>query len=198
MSKKCFCALLILAANLAMAEDVPQPFKMPDAYSVEIAYSSNGEKRNSKYFFSNRSYRVETRYDDKDIITLFDAAKNRAYTVFPNQKAYLSTQMATDVSEPFAPPSNAQWRLIGKESVNGQMCEKYECKMTSKNDEKTILHYWIRETDKLPLRATVEDTTLEWSNFNVGAQSADLFLPPKDFKERIVPGELPDEKESKD
>lgn len=192
MNKEWFLAILILTANLAFSEDALQPFQMPDAYSVEISYSSNDEKTKSKYFFSNRSYRVETRYENKDIITLFDASKNKAYTVFPDQKLYLSTQMAAHINAPFDPPSDAKWRSLGKESVNGQMCEKYECIATSGDNEKATLYYWINETTKLPVRATSEDTTLEWTNFKIGQQPPSLFLPPKDFKERLMPGDLPE------
>jgi len=115
-----------------------------------------------------------------------DKDKAKAHLEKESKERAGSTSTSVPAASPNgAPPANMKVEDLGQETVNGVAAKKY--RMSSPDGSAVG---WFDPATGAPIRmeSIVNGATqsLEWKNRKVGAQSADLFQVPKDYKVQDV------------
>lgn len=209
------------------AKGVPEAISLPkytppDAYSEDIAVSSQGKNFVIHRFVDHGKLRTEMTMDGKSFVMIETGDdQGTTYTVMPDMKMVMkqtsrttedamamsghadkdkakahlekeskeragSTSTSVPAASPNgAPPANMNVEDLGQETVNGVAAKKF--RMSSPDGSAVG---WFDPASGAPIRmesiVNGDKQSLEWKNRKSGAQSADLFQVPKDYKVQDV------------
>lgn len=170
-------------------------------YSAESITNIAGRTQNVKIFITPDKQRIEASSEAKQVVTIIRKDLKVAWIIMPDQKVYLEQalspeQLKAEQNEKL--PGEIERKKAGTESINGEVCEKYE--ITFKPNPQvgaiTVLQ-WL-STDKIPVRSAALDGAwyTEYRNIQRGPQSAALFELPKDYKKFSLTAPAPSTKEA--
>lgn len=173
-----FLLCLAFAAAAAQAANNSPMAEWPKAYSVEMETVAGGMTTKSKLSVDGDKMRT----DADQMSTIIRQDKKMAYSLMHANK------MVMENAIPDAPAAAAQagaepvWEKVGSATINGQACTEY--KMKTGNDVTTF----FINGDKLPVRMTNANVTIDYKNFKADKPDASLFEVPAGYSAQ---GEAP-------
>jgi hypothetical protein len=186
-----FC--LAAVALTAAAQVVP--------HYGEVFNESTNQLMSKQWVSAAGHYRQEVTDQSGTFINIFRRDSMTIYRLNPSNKTY----MAISFSQVASPNSmfgmkieesaNTKTEFIGQEEVEGKMCDHYRhttvTRLAGGQSETTIYDQWIYK----PLNTWIRQTVGAYGsnrevlrNIRQGAQPAQLFEIPKDYKAMSLPG----------
>lgn len=175
---------LLLVVPVAVADPVDGKIARPDKYSVEMVSTIKKDDKEAtvpcKIYVDGDYKRMETTVNGRDFVTIRRTPERVIYVLMMQQKTYMvqplmdQPDVLRDLNDPTLKIEDQ-----GAETIREQECRKY--KITTAERSSVM---WVNAQTRLPVRCVVGDsgTTVDWSNYKLGAQPGELFQPPADFK----------------
>jgi len=177
-----FAAALVLVLSAALAAAAE--------FSAEIVMKGpDGQAMNGKVFVKGQKIRQEMQQDGETVVTILRVDRRLSWILLVDEKVYMEMKMKESSEDPsLAEKSDpAKVRRLGKETVNGFVCEKVQV-----TDQGTVVTQWISEELAWPIKGEVKSpegtSTHEYRNIRKGGVSDSLFEIPPGFQKMAVPG----------
>jgi hypothetical protein len=153
----------------------------PKAYSVEMETTAGGQKSSTKMFVDGDKMRTDMDAGGMQMSSIIRKDKKMSYSLMHAQKMVMENPLQDAPAAAQTAPEPT-WEKVGSATVNGQACTEYKMKMGA-----DVTTFFING-DKLPVRMTNANMTMDYKNFKAGAQDAALFEVPAGYSK---PGEAP-------
>jgi hypothetical protein len=163
------------------------PFAMDKQFSADqFITTKDGTTMTTKIYMDNGRIRNEMRLHGMDLISIVLPDQQKAYSVMPEQKMVMV--MPYDRSKfknPGAALLNTKFDLVGPETVEGILCNKYQ----GVTPDKKSYFLWADAVRKIPVKMTAEDGsfTVLWKNYQTGPQDPTLFVVPSGYQTINMP-----------
>ncbi len=166
-------------------------FKFPTQYSAEQLFTSStttaggGHVQKTRVYMDGDKIRMEVNAGGMEVISIVRKDKKECYSLMPAQKMYMTIPLAANQTEMMDAWRDPDLKIEsqGKETIKNRACDKY--KVTMKLD---VYFMWVDASTKLPVRQASADgkIVIDWDNFKVGPQPAELFEVPTDYQKMGV------------
>lgn len=179
--------ILALLAFVLALHAVELPFKPPAAYACDIAFSDGAQKMAGRMIVGAADrQRMELKADGQAMVMIMRFDQKKMHMLMVDEKMAMTmplNPMQAPVGSQVVNDPTATWTKTGSETVNGVACDRYE--FTSKDGKGTA---WIDAKQGVMVRAKNADGKgqADFTNYQIGAQKADLFEVPKDYQ--VMPG----------
>jgi len=176
-----FLLCLAFAAAAAQAANNSPMAEWPKAYSVEMETIAGGMTTKSKLSVDGDKMRTDMDANGMQMSTITRQDKKMTYSLMHANKMVMENAI-TDAPAPAATTPEPVWEKVGSATINGQACTEY--KMKTGNDVTTF----FINGDKLPVRMTNANVTIDYKNFKADKPDASLFEVPAGYSAQ---GEAP-------
>lgn len=174
------------------------PFEMPRQYSAEVE-SIIGDTSSGvmKVYVDASKSRMEMTSQGLDTIVISRSDLKVMYTLMVAQKQYMEMPLndaQARQADPTSIAANAQWESLGKETVNGRVCNKYKVTSPGSSDGSptTVSTFYFDAATNDPVKMLVDaggqSVVANFRKFQRGAPDASLFEVPKEYKKFSMPG----------
>jgi len=166
-------------------------------FSADSVQEGFGHISKGKIYIKGNKMRMDgTGEDGKKSIMISDLSKGTAYVLMPEDKIYfkMSNVLArtkmnqTEAEEELA--RIADKKLMGKERVNGYLCDKFEIIYHDKSLGKVV--QWFSKKLNYPIKMVFTSSrgkmVTEYKNIKEGGVSNSLFEIPSDYQKLDVSG----------
>jgi len=149
----------------------------------------DGQTMSGKVFVKGQKIRQEMQQGGERVITILRMDKKLSWVLMVDEKVYMEMKMRESAEDPslVEKADPAKIRRLGKETVNGFVCEKIQ--VTDKN---AVITQWISEELGWPIKGEVKApegvSSHEYKNIRKAPVPDDLFEVPKGFQKMTVPG----------
>ncbi len=170
-----FAVIVLMSAAASAAE-----------FSGDMVNTSKAGVVNQKFFISGDKTRMESAQG----IAIARLDKKVMWMLMPAQKMYMEMPLdpyrVPATSEKY--PGEIERTLIGKETIDGRMTEKYRIVYTAAGI-KTTIYQWIAPDLILPVKTAAEDGSwmMEYKNIKTGSQPDSLFELPAGYSKMEMP-----------
>ena len=185
------CSLALCLTSLPLesshAQEALPPVKFPENYSALMTIRTGEDVTESRLARLGSKTRVEVVSKGLEAVTITDEATGMTITLLPRQKTYMELSLRNfvggeeiDVQKAFEKAlESAEFKEVGKETVQGQECVKYEAA-----NERGMTLWWVNAETRFPVQMTDEErgSTFEWSEFSAEVPDASLFEIPADYQ----------------
>lgn len=164
----------ILIASITIAAD----------FSADMVISARGEKEaKGKIYMQGTRMRMELDGEgDEKAVTISRPDKKVVWILMPEEKMYMEQAYQEDPKmKEWTPSMEEQSKLMGKETVSGMECKKYQVKGKE-------TYYWISEKLNFPVKTQDPDATMVLKNIRMGNVQGGLFEVPKGYEKFSMPG----------
>ncbi|MEA1923132.1 MAG: DUF4412 domain-containing protein [Pseudomonadota bacterium] len=158
-------------------------------YSAEMETRSQGHVvAKGKFFIKGNQSRNEMNQGGREIILISRPDKGVVWTLMPQGKSYLEMAIDLDDDDDEIMPDNwkplleKEGKKLGRETVNGIKCDKYEI-----TDEGETITYWIAVKEGMAIRILTPETEVNYRNINTGKQPDHLFQIPSGYRKFAMP-----------
>lgn len=163
-------------------------------FSADIAGTMHGQAVSGKFYVKGSNVREEVSTPQQKMIMISRPDKKVAWMIYPTQKTYMEMTGKVPDAKALAsqalPKGMGTSKLVGKEKVNGYLCDKYVVTSTGKGAG--TLTQWISPKLGVPVKMVQtggkQTTTIELKNIKEGGVANSLFAPPKGYKKTEMPG----------
>lgn len=164
-------------------------------FSAEFIQKSGPEEVITKLYVQNPFYRMEFEEAGRKGIVLVDTKEGTSKVLMPEQKMFMEMKIE-DASQLMRDPFQAldyfksmgAVKNIGKETINGYVCDKY----LIQHEGKDIMTQWFSEKLQFPIKIinhSDEDMVLELRNIKESPQDPSLFKVPEDYQQMNMSGQ---------
>lgn len=176
-------------------EEASTPAKTIEEFSADFVNKSGGQTQSGKIYVKGKKMRQEITMGTQTHVSIIRGDKKVTWLLFPEQKTY----MEVEYKEPEPVTASAieeitkdrvHRRLVGKETVNGYLCDKYELVYQDKSiGTQTV---WISK--KLGVMVKMEQTasgfpmSMEFKNIAVKDVPDSVFEIPAGYSKMSMPG----------
>lgn len=158
-------------------------------FSADTAMTGGGVPMTGKVYVSGKMFRQDVNTASFKQITILNADKKVAYIIYPTRKEYAEIRDPRIAAQ--NPRSDAELtkmatkKAMGKEKVNGFMCEKAVYTVKKSPSNKITRWFckdlnWVMKTEMK--MGTMGTRVEEMKNVKIGKQPASLFEVPKGYK----------------
>jgi len=143
-------------------------------------------------FVKNGLVRHEVHERGDRQVTIVRPDKGIIWVLNTDDKMYLEIayQEADRRFDSWTPEKEKKARFLGKDSVSGFACKKYEL---AEDGTRTI--YWVSTDLNFPLKIEGPDATMEYKNIDEGPLADTLFDPPPDYDRITMDDPTPEDRE---
>ncbi|MFA0887945.1 MAG: DUF4412 domain-containing protein [Synergistales bacterium] len=159
-------------------------------FSADMAMKApDGSGMTGKVFVKGPKIRQEMTPDGEKMITILRLDKKLSWVLMPDEKVYMEMKMRESAEDPSLVEKTdpAKVRRLGKETVNGFVCEKIQV-----TEKSTVITQWLSEELGWPIKGEVKApeglSTHEYKNIKKGGVSDALFEIPSGYQKMSVPG----------
>jgi hypothetical protein len=170
-----------LVAVAAQAANNSPMADWPKAYSVEMETTAGGVKSTTKMFVDGDKIRTDMDANGMQMSSIIRNDKKMSYTLMHAQKMVMENPLQ-DAPAPAQAAPEPTWEKVGSATINGQACTEYKMKLGA-----DVTTFFLN-SDKMPVRMTNANMTMDYKNFKAGAPDASLFEVPAGYTK---PGEAP-------
>lgn len=169
-------AIVFLTASTALAAE----------FSGDMVNTSKAGVVNQKFFISGD----KTRMESPQGIAIARLDKKVMWMLMPQQKMYMEMPLdpyrVPATSEKY--PGEIERTLMGKETIDGRMTDKYRIVYTAAGIKTTIFQ-WFAPDIGIPVKTAAEDGSwmMEYKNINMGNQPDSLFELPAGYSKMEMP-----------
>jgi len=161
--------------------------------SADIAGTVNGQAITGKFYVKGSNVREEVSMPSEKMIMISRPDKKIAWMIYPTQKTYMEmtgkVPDAKALANQAVPKGMGTRKLVGKEKVNGYLCDKYVVTSTGKGAG--TLTQWISPKLGVPVKMAQSGGNhpmmIEFKNIKEGGVANSLFAPPKGYKKTEMP-----------
>jgi len=161
-------------------------FVQAQEFSADFISKSAGGSNTGKIFNANYKSRMEM----GDIITIAKIDQNKAWVIMPKEKTYMEMPLASGnfVAGDKNLPGEIERKLLGKETLDGKVVDKYRIVYTVSSKTET-LYSWILSGVGIPVKTVAEDGSwqVEYKNIKTGTQPDSLFEIPSGYSKFSAP-----------
>ncbi|MBI3607735.1 MAG: DUF4412 domain-containing protein [Nitrospirae bacterium] len=156
-----------------------EPAAEAKQYRVDMVVTGEGRSATITRFLDDGRQRMDIAAEGHTMRLIERPDKNVLYMVMPDEKMYLERPL-----EHRAPGKETDLTIekVGTESVKGQVCDKF--KLSNSNG---VAFFWANQQTQLPVRLQDDKSTIDWENYQIGAQPAALFDPPSGISKFEMP-----------
>jgi hypothetical protein len=167
-------------------------------FSAETTIDRLGQKQKVKVYVKGQMMREEMVdvFGQKQVL-IHGPGEGRTFMLYPDTKTYMAIPAAAALSpageDEEALKKIGTRRLIGQETVNGYLCDKYEIVFHNTYRGKMIL--WVARKLKMPIRMIQVDgppvgaLNRELTNIKEGDVEDSLFRVPTDYRKVEKPAQ---------
>ncbi len=156
-------------------------------FSADMEISRQGKVvATGKIFVQGELTRTEMNQNGRTITVISRPDKGLAWSLMPQAKTYMEMPMDQDkedhYSDNLVKEMKKRGKKVGRETVNGVACDKYE--FTEEGRKTTC---WIGVKEELPVRINTGDSEINYRNIKVARQPKHLFRPPAGYRKFALP-----------
>lgn len=176
-------------------EDASTPASTIEEFSADFVNKSGGQTQQGKIYIKGNKMRQEITTGTQKHVSIIRGDKKVSWLLIPEQKVYMEVEYkepepvtASGIEE--ATNNRAHQRLVGKETVNGYSCDKYELTYQDKSLGKQTV--WISQ--KLGVMVKSEQMisglpfSTELKNIAVKDVPDSVFEIPAGYRKMSLPG----------
>jgi len=165
-------------------------------FSADLIQKSDSVTTRSKYFQKGQKIRTEIKSEKgKTVATIIDLEAKKMFQIVPEEKAYMEAPLSGEFASWAADEKTQQElyerKLIGTETVNGYLCDKYE--LTPKKKGLEPLTTWIGKKLGVQIKAIGKSYSMEYTNIKESGILDALFSVPPGYKKVSMEDLLDDE-----
>ncbi len=175
-------ALLALALVLHAAD---LPFKPPAAYACDVTFSDGKDKGGGRFIIGGAGkQRMEMKSSEGSMVVIVRQDQKKMYMLDAGEKTAMVMAYNPAMAQVKDPTqdANATFTKTGSETVNGVLCDRYD--WTSGTSKGTA---WIDAKQGVMIRSKDAKSQADFTNYQIGAQKAELFEVPKDYQTMAMP-----------
>ena len=184
-------ALLIASsATVLSAADLAAHLEgRPKAYSVDMTMTSDGKTTKIHQSIDGDHFRIESSAGGRTSVSILNRAERKMVVlVMANKMAMempLNDELAKKINQDPGEEMKGKANPVGSETIKGIVCDKFET--VSEAGQKGTL--WMNQQDHTMVRWASDSTkqTVDYDNYKVGPQPADLFVIPPGFQKMAMP-----------
>lgn len=164
-------------------------------FSAEFIQKSGPEEVVTKLYVQNPFYHMEFEEAGRKGIVLVDTKEGTSKVLMPEQKMFMEMKSEDPrqlMNNPFQAldyfKSMGAVKKIGKETINGYVCDKY----LIQHEGKDLMTQWFSEKLQFAIKIinhSDEDMVLELRNIKEGPQDPSLFKVPEDYQQMNMSGQ---------
>ncbi|MFA6079619.1 MAG: DUF4412 domain-containing protein [Candidatus Omnitrophota bacterium] len=155
-------------------------------FSADMVSTTNEGTFKGKIYVSKDRVRMEV----PQSITITRMDKKVLWILMPSNKMYME--------QPFDPrnivvatekmPGEIERKLLGKESVNGVVADKYSVTAEVDGMRESVFQ-WIEPASKVPIKTMAQDGswTMEYQNMKMGPSPDSMFEVPPEYQKINMP-----------
>lgn len=176
-------------------EKTSNPTSTIEEFAADFVNKAGGQTQSGKIYVKGNKMRQEITMGTQKHVSIIRGDKKVTWLLFPEQKAYMEVEYkepepvtASAIEE--ISKDRANRRLVGKETVNGYLCDKYELIYQDKSiGTQTV---WISK--KLGVMVKMEQTasgfpmSMEFKNIVVKDVPDSVFEIPAGYSKMSMPG----------
>lgn len=161
-------------------------------YSADVVERSAGNTQTSRLYVQGVKQRMDTTVQNVARITISRPDKGVAWLIDSGEKTYMTSPVPRN-DKPQMPKWGelskklANIKRVGKESVNGYVCDKYRISLDTKGSKLGYVLTWVSPKLVRELKSERHSpegiSSIETRNIRESKQSASLFELPKGYKE---------------
>ncbi|MFH1079863.1 MAG: DUF4412 domain-containing protein [Pseudomonadota bacterium] len=158
-------------------------------FSADMIQKAGGKTNKMRYYQGDQKLRMEMKGEDgQAAASIIDLKTRRMLQLIPEEKMYMELPMGGDVATWAAneKPQDEYYdmKLVGTETVNGYVCDKYNLIPKKQGLEKATT--WISKKLGYPIKTVSTNHSMELTNIKEGTQPASLFEVPRGYQK--MPG----------
>lgn len=163
-------------------------------FSADLFLKQAGETITGKVYVKGDKIRRATTQGGEKQVMIFRLDKDIVWLLMPAEKIYM--EMSTRESGAYDPTldqniqDKAETKLLGKETVNGYVCDKYQYIYHDTSMGTTT--QWISKKLNYPIKSEYQspsgDMFIEYKNIKEGNVQNSLFEVPGDYALLSLPG----------
>jgi hypothetical protein len=154
-------------------------------FSADMVHTMDGKTTMSKVYITGNKMRMETDQDGQKAVMINDYQNRKVIILMPDEKMYMEMPIqGSDANDPEYKEqieSLAESKSLGKETVNGYVCEKIQYVYHDK--ELGTVTMWYSAELNYYIKIKAKDMEMELKNIQVGTLSRDLFTVPPGYSE---------------
>lgn len=155
-------------------------------FSADVNSSTMGQRVSGRIYNAPGKARLEA----NGVTTIARIDKGVAWVLMPEQKAYMEMPLSSSsvVAGSDKMPGEIERKLIGQETLDGKLADKYYIVYTTAGKTQAI-YSWILPDSGIPMKTVAEDGSwqIEYKNITVGPQADNLFDVPSDYSKFAMP-----------
>ena len=161
-------------------------FAQTQEFSADIISQAPDGAHSGKIFSTPNKSRMEI----GDIITIARIDQNLAWMLMPKEKVYMETSLPANTVTAGGGrlAGEIKRELVGKETIDGNVADKYRIVYTNAGKPETI-YSWIIPGSGIPVKTAAEDGSwqVEYKNIKIGKQPGSLFEIPSGYSKFAMP-----------
>ncbi len=150
-------------------------------FSADVFVHHGKDTMQGKMYFAQDKARFET----AGMVSITRMDKKVVWLLMPTEKMYMEQTLRLEnmVAGGEAVPGEVERTLLGSETVNGYLTNKYRIVVQSEGRRQAMLQ-WLMVDGMLPVKTAAEDGKWwqEFRNIKLGEPDADLFEVPAGYK----------------
>jgi len=162
-------------------------------FSADMIQSAGGRTFKGRVFVKGDDFRREMNMQGRTHTMIFRKDSGKLWMVMPENHMYMemgSQAAGMPGTDPDKLSESAEKKYLGKETVNGYVCDKY--RYVSHNAAGGTTLIWMSRKLKFPVKTVSEGKSgrveMEYRNIKEGKQPASLFRVPKGYRKMSMPG----------
>jgi len=181
--RRCWWLLLILLVIPGVAGAVE--------FAAQMVVKDRDKTMPGKIFFQNGKMRQEFVDEEGRTITIVRPDLKVIWVIMPLERTYLEIPFKGRLPGQFIqiPPDAIAKRLLGTETVNGYVADKYEVTVRQGEAGVSKQTVWVAKKLNVPIKMVTagRDFSLEYRNIKEGGLAALMFDPPKGYTKTTSP-----------
>jgi outer membrane lipoprotein-sorting protein len=163
-------------------------------FSADLLLKQGGQTTTGKVYVKGDKTRQEIIQQGQKQITILRPDKGVTWILMPAEKRYM--EMSSEEGAAYDPQSDpnikdkAEIKLLGKETVNGYVCDKYQ--YIYRDTSLGTLTQWVSKQLNVPIKTEYKSASgymlTEYKNIKEGNVQNSLFDVPGDYMLLSVPG----------
>lgn len=174
---------------LAAADMAAHIAGRPKAYAVDMTMVSDGKTTRIHQVIDGDKFRVETTQDGRAAVMIIDKAARKMVVLMAANKMAMEMAVGDEMLKKFdqQPTAEMQGKAqpAGSETIKGILCDKFET-VSEKGEKGTV---WMNQAEHTVVRWVNEagKQTVDFDNYKLGAQPAELFAIPAGYQKMTMP-----------
>lgn len=167
-------------------------------FKAKMVFNTMDKQRDFTIFSTDNAYRYEFNEDGQEGVILVQKGSKEIIILMPQQKMAMKSTAESPMSMASDPLQSYEYhkamgslKEIGKESINGIECTKFEL-MNNENSSQKMYTVWLSDMYQFPIKMInhiegVEGTGMELKNIEPWTPNENSFSIPESYQIVVLP-----------